>query len=80
MELREQLGANLWQRLEAWGQQDPASLQTQAELVALWGIKQPSVSQTLQQLIGAGATEVLPRRGGDPIRYLLTGTSRLALG
>jgi hypothetical protein len=80
LELREQLGTTLWQRLEAWGQQDPASLQTQAELVPLWGIKQPSVSQTLQQLIAAGAAEMLPRRGGDPIQYLLTGTSRLALG
>ncbi len=53
---------------------------TQAELVALWGIKQPSVSQTLQQLIGAGAVDVLPCKGGEPLQYLLAGATRLALG
>ena len=56
-----------------------AALQTQAQLVEVWQIKQPSVSQTLQQLIEAGAVEALPRRGREPIQYLMTGTAQLAL-
>ncbi|TVS07369.1 MAG: hypothetical protein EA413_01225 [Cyanobium sp. PLM2.Bin73] len=78
-ELQDQLGESGWERLAAWGEVDPASVQTQADLVELWNIKQPSVSQTLQQLIEAGAVEPLPRRGRDAIQYLLTGTARLAL-
>jgi hypothetical protein len=78
-ELQDQLGETAWERLGAWGDMDPASVQTQADLVKLWKIKQPSVSQTLQQLIEAGAVEALPRRGRDAIQYLLTGTARLAM-
>jgi Mn-dependent DtxR family transcriptional regulator len=59
-------------------QVDAAAVQTQAQLVELWQVKQPSVSQTLQQLIEAGAVEALPRRGREAIQYLMTGTSRLA--
>jgi len=62
----------------AWAQVDSASIQTQAELVELWQVKQPSVSQTLQQLIEAGAVEPLPRLGRGAIQYLMTGTARLA--
>jgi hypothetical protein len=80
VELEEQLGAGLWERLQAWADDDPAAARTQAELVGLWGIKQPSVSQTLQALVEAGAAEALPRRGREAIRYLLTGTARLGLG
>ncbi|MCT0200785.1 hypothetical protein KQ313_14010 [Synechococcus sp. CS-1325] len=36
-------------------------------------------AQALQQLIVAGTVDVLPRRAGDPLHYLLTGASRLAL-
>ena len=78
-ELREQLGDNAWERLLAWAQVDSATIQSQAELVELWQVKQPSVSQTLQQLIEAGAVEALPRRGREPIQYIMTGTARLAL-
>jgi len=78
-ELQEQLGETAWERLVAWAQVDPASIQTQAELVGLWAVKQPSVSQTLQQLIEAGAVEALPRRGREAIQYLMAGTARLAL-
>lgn len=78
-ELQDQLGETAWERLVAWAQVDAASMQTQAQLVALWAIKQPSVSQTLQQLIEAGAVEALPRRGREAIHYLMTGTARLAL-
>jgi len=78
-ELQEQLGSTAWDRLLAWAQVGTAALQTQAQLVDVWQIKQPSVSQTLQQLIEAGAVEALPRRGREPIQYLMTGTARLAL-
>ena len=78
-ELQEQLGDTAWERLLAWAQVDAAAVQTQAQLVELWQVKQPSVSQTLQQLIEAGAVEALPRRGREAIQYLMTGTARLAL-
>ena len=42
-------------------------------------VRQPTVSQTLQPLIEAAAVEALPRRGRKAIRYLMTGTARLAL-
>ncbi len=42
-------------------------------------MKQPSVSQSLQQLIEAGAVEALPHRGREAIQYLMNGTARLAL-
>ena len=79
VELQEQLGDTAWERLLAWAQVDSATVQSQAELVELWQVKQPSVSQTLQQLIEAGAVEALPRRGREAIQYLMTGTARLAL-
>jgi hypothetical protein len=78
-ELQEQLGDTAWERLLAWARVDSASIQTQAELVELWQVRQPTVSQTLQQLIEAGAVEALPRRGREAIQYLMTGTARLAL-
>ena len=78
-ELQDQLGDTAWGRLLAWAQVDPASMQTQTQLVTLWQVKQPSVSQTLQQLIEAGSVEALPRRGREAIQYLMTGTARLAL-
>ena len=77
-ELQKQLGDTAWERLLAWAQVDAAAVQTQAQLVELWQVKQPSVSQTLQQLIEAGAVEALPRRGREAIQYLMTGISRLA--
>lgn len=61
-----------------WAQVDSASIQTQAELVELWQVRQPTVSQTLQQLIEAGSVEALPRRGREAIQYLMAGTARLA--
>jgi hypothetical protein len=71
---QEQLGETAWDRLLAWAQVDAASVQTQAELVELWKVRQATVSQTLQPLI-----EALPRPGREAIRYLMTGTARLAL-
>ncbi|MCS5700363.1 ATP-binding protein [Cyanobium sp. FGCU-52] len=78
-ELREQLGDTAWERLVAWARVDSASSQTQAQLVELWQVRQPTVSKTLQQMIEAGAVEALPRRGREAIQYLMTGTVRLAL-
>jgi hypothetical protein len=54
-----------------------AAVQTQAQLVELWQVRQPTVSQTLQQLIEAGAVEALPRRGREAIQYLMAGMVRL---
>jgi hypothetical protein len=78
VELREQLGDTAWERLVAWARVDSVSSQTQAQLVELWHVRQPTVSQTLQQMIEAGAVEALPRRGREAIQYLMTGTARLA--
>jgi hypothetical protein len=47
--------------------------------LALWEVRQLSVSQILQPLMEAGAVEALPRRGREAIRYLMTGTARSAL-
>jgi len=66
--------------LAAWVARDAQAVVTQAEPVAIWGIKQPSVSQALQQLVGSGAVDVLPRKGGEPLQYLLAGATLLALG
>jgi DNA-binding transcriptional ArsR family regulator len=79
LELRERTGDTHWPRLQAWAALDPATVQVQAELKELWGLSQPSVSQALRQLIEAGAVEALPRQGGDPIQYALSGSTRLAL-
>ena len=77
-ELKEQLGPTAWERLVAWGNHDPEAVETQTGLKTLWGISQSAVSQTLQHLTTAAAVEALPRRGRDPIQYMLTGTARLA--
>ena len=77
-ELEDQLGPGAWDRLTAWGSSDPDAIRIQTELRTLWGISQPAVSQTLSQLIVVGAVEALPRRGREPIQYILTGTARLA--
>ncbi|MCT0230928.1 ATP-binding protein [Synechococcus sp. CS-1324] len=77
-ELKDQLGPTAWERLLAWGNRDLEAHEIQTDLVTLWGIRQPAVSQTLQQLTAVGAVEALPRKGREPIQYMLTGTARLA--
>jgi hypothetical protein len=77
-ELEDQLGPTAWERLLVWGNRDPEAREIQIGLKTLWNISQPAVSQTLQQLIAVGAVEALPRKGREPIQYLLTGTARLA--
>ena len=78
LELEDQLGPTAWERLLVWGNRDPEAREIQIGLKTLWNISQPAVSQTLQQLIAVGAVEALPRKGREPIQYLLTGTARLA--
>jgi hypothetical protein len=77
-ELNDQLGPTAWERLRAWGNRDPEAIEIQTGLKTLWGVSQSAVSQTLQQLTTAAAVEALPRKGRDPIQYMLTGTARLA--
>jgi DNA-binding transcriptional ArsR family regulator len=77
-ELKDQLGPTAWERLLAWGNRDPEACEIQTALKTLWGVSQSAVSQTLQQLTASGAVEALPRKGRDPIQYMLTGTARLA--
>lgn len=77
-ELKDQLGPTAWERLRAWGNRDPDAIEMQTGLRTLWGVSQSAVSQTLQQLTTAAAVEALPRKGRDPIQYMLTGTARLA--
>jgi DNA-binding transcriptional ArsR family regulator len=76
-ELKDQLGPTAWERLLAWGNRDPEACEIQTALKTLWGVSQSAVSQTLQQLTASGAVEALPRKGRDPIQYMLTGTARL---
>ncbi|MXZ83092.1 MAG: MarR family transcriptional regulator [Synechococcus sp. SB0666_bin_14] len=78
LELEERLGVTCWERVLRWAVTNPAARRTQAELAKLWRIRQPSVSQTLQQLTAAGAVEALPHSGREPIQCLLTGMTRLA--
>jgi DNA-binding transcriptional ArsR family regulator len=77
-ELKDQLGPTAWERLRAWGNRDPEAIEMQTGLRTLWGVSQSAVSQTLRQLTTAAAVEALPRKGRDPIQYMLTGTARLA--
>lgn len=79
-ELQEQLGETAWDRLLAWAQVDAASVQTQTALVELWQVRQPTVSQILQQLVEAGAVEALPWPGCEAIQHLMTERARLAVG
>ena len=79
-ELEEELGSKSWSRIVTWVQKvGPDSTQTQADLLEIWEINQNAVSKIINnELIPSGAVESLPRRGQDPIKYMLTGNSRLA--
>jgi hypothetical protein len=65
----------IWQYMASIGGLRVPANTPRLALPNLWA----SVSQTLQQLIEAGAVEALPRHGREPIHYLITGTARLAL-
>lgn len=68
------------EQLAAWGRDDPASIQTQKSLAALWKIKQASISIALAALERQGYVVALPRAGTQPIQYVLSGVSRLVFG
>ena len=66
--------------LQRWAEAGVESQRTQAELMHLWKARQPTTSLHLKALIEDGYVEALPRRGGEPIEYRLTGVSQLAFG
>ena len=66
-------------QLRAWGKK-PGQVHTQKSLVALWKISQPAVSGALAALEHEGFVVTLNRRGADPVRYALSGVSRLVFG
>lgn len=67
-------------QLKAWGERDPAGARTQAELGALWSLRQASVSTALAFLVKEGYVLALPREGASRTSYVLSGTSRLIFG
>jgi hypothetical protein len=46
----------------------------------MWNVSQGTVSSALKFLIQQGYVIALPRSGGEPIQYVLSGTSRLIFG
>ncbi|MEP6832299.1 MAG: AAA family ATPase [Gemmatimonas sp.] len=80
-EYQEQLTAvaedHFTRRLLQWGEQDANVLQTQRTLETLWQVKQGTVSDTLAYLVRQGYVQALPREGRAPVRYVLSGRSRL---
>jgi hypothetical protein len=68
------------EQLRQWGESRPDSVQTQKTLGDLWSVSQGTVSSALKFLIQQGYAIALPRSGGEPIRYVLSGTSRLIFG
>lgn len=79
-ELGAQLDAKRVEQLTAWGRRDPASEQTQKSLAGLWKLSQGAVSNAVTALAQRGYVIQLPRMGTEPIRYILSGTSRLVFG
>ena len=67
-------------QLTTWGTTAPSSEQTQKSLAALWRLTQGTVSAALAYLIRQGYVIALPRSGGEPIKYRLSGVARLIFG
>lgn len=67
-------------QLTKWGTTAPGSAQTQKSLAALWRLSQGRVSAALSYLVRQGYVIALPRSGGDPIQYTLSGVARLIFG
>lgn len=57
----------------------PEATPTQEQLVKVWGLTQPGVSQALRDLVQAGYVSAQPRRG-EATTYALTGLSRIIFG
>ena len=68
------------EQLARWGTTDPAGPQTQKSLAALWKVSQPAVSGALAYLVRQGYVQALPRSGGKPTQYALSGVGRLIFG
>ena len=68
------------EQLTRWGTHAPASTQTQKSLMKLWGVTQGAVSTAISYLVRQGYVVALPRSGSNPIRYVLSGVSRLIFG
>lgn len=69
------------EQLSRWGTTRPTSEETQASLQKLWKLKsQGTVSTAVRELMRKGYVLALPRRGNEPIRYVLAGKSRLIFG
>ncbi|HEX2778688.1 MAG TPA: ATP-binding protein, partial [Gemmatimonadaceae bacterium] len=67
-------------QLTKWGSVAPTAVQTQKSLGELWKLSQGSVSVGLAYLIRQGYVVPLPRTGGESVRYVLSGASRLIFG
>lgn len=68
------------EHLRTWGRSAPSQFMTQKDLVRLWGVKQPTVSATVQFLMENGYVVALPRESSEDTQYALSGTARLVFG
>jgi hypothetical protein len=86
--LQRRYEAHLWslpeqgrvEQLTRWGKHAPESPQTQKSLMKLWKISQGAVSSAVAYLVRQGFVVALPRNGGGPIQYVLSGVSRIIFG
>jgi hypothetical protein len=86
--LQRRYAAYLWslpeqvrvEQLTRWGKKAPASSQTQKSLMKLWSLTQGAVSNAISYLVRQGYVVALPRTGGEPIQYVLSGVSRIIFG
>lgn len=80
MQLRAAIGETRFGGLVHWAQLDAESEQTQASLGELWGLAQGTVSTALRAMEQAGCVDALPRRGAEPVRYVMAGVARVVFG
>lgn len=86
--LQRRYAAYLWslpeqvrvEQLTRWGKKAPGSSQTQKSLMKLWSLTQGAVSNAISYLVRQGYVVALPRSGGEPIQYVLSGISRIIFG
>lgn len=86
--LQRRYAAHLWslpeqvrvEQLTRWGNQAPESSHTQKSLMKLWGVSQGAVSTGVSYLVRQGFVVALPRSGGGPIQYVLSGVGRIIFG
>ncbi len=78
--LQERLDDRRQAQLADWARRDAGRHMTQRELRDIWKITQGAVSTGLADLERKGFVSALPREGKAPVRYVLTGVSRLIFG